>query len=172
MVTTEGTGTATPQLVTATRTPSLAAHPSNDDEVVKVGAGVGVGIGGPLLLGLGAFLFLWLRERRINNALKKELDACANPFYPILPSAWRGSQEERADKAGDYYQPARSKVRYARGQQELPGLINLHQLPVDGHDINQELPTRPMRSNPSILPTTPLSNQSIPPTYHTCQNGS
>ena len=96
-----------------------------------MGAGIGVGIGLPLLLGLSAFLGLWLREKRISQSLKRELEACSNPYYPILPSAWQANQERRVGKNKDSQAPAKFKLRYGRGQQELQGPLNLQQLPDD-----------------------------------------
>ena len=113
---------------------------------MRVGAGVGVGVGVPLLLGLGAFLFLWLRERRISQHLRNDLDACGNPYHPIIPSAWRKNGElGGGEESGNHYVPTERNIRYAQGQQELEGASGLQQLPADGQDVNQELPTRSMR---------------------------
>ncbi|KAL8824001.1 MAG: hypothetical protein Q9191_005375 [Dirinaria sp. TL-2023a] len=141
--------TAKPEGVTATSTPSVVAGSSNNDEVVRVGAGVGVGIGVPLLLGLGAFLMLWLRERRINQHLRKDLDASRHPYYPIIPSAWQRNGELGGEDSGKRFAPTEANVHYARGQQELEDPVRLPQLPVGGQDVNQELSSKQLQDNVS-----------------------
>jgi len=50
---------------------------------LKVGLGVGLGIGIPLLLALGGASFLYSREKRTNQDLKKNLG------YELLNSAYK-----------------------------------------------------------------------------------
>lgn len=64
----------------ASRVPTAQNSTSDHNAAVEVGVVVGAGVGAPLLAGLAAFLCLWLRERRVNKALRRDLDLKTLPY--------------------------------------------------------------------------------------------
>ena len=95
-------------------TPTASDTAGDGKKVAAVGAGVGV----PLLAALGAVLFLYLREKRINKALKGQL---------------AGGVDQR------YNAEQKQPLSRVRSFQELQAGPEHHQLQGGWQDVNAEL---------------------------------